>query len=90
MIERHRVFIQDFDTPVLCAQAAKIIDLYVFLNEIETKCFLQVSINEDDSLVKEILIRPGHSLVKFRLGEDIVAPFLRTGALSFKAILQSL
>ena len=90
MIERQRVFIRDFDTPVLCAQAAKIIDLYVFLNEIETKCLLQVSVNEDDSLVKEILVRPGHNLVKFRLGEDIIAPFLRTGELSFKAILRSL
>ena len=61
-----------------------------FLNEIETKCLLQVSVNEDDSLVKEILVRPGHNLVKFRLGEDIIAPFLRTGELSFKAILRSL
>ena len=90
MIERHKVFIQDFDTPVLCAQAAKIIDLHVFLNEIETKHLLQVSINGDDSLVKEILVRPGDNLVKFRLREDELPAFNRTGALTFVATLQSL
>ena len=90
MVERHRVFIQDFDTPVLCTQAAKNIDIHVFLNEIETKSLLQVSVTGDDILVKEILVKPGDSLVRFRLKEDELAPFLRTGALSFKAILQSL
>ena len=90
MIERHRVFIQDFDTPVLCAQAAKNIDLYVFLNEIETKCLLQVSVNEDDSLVKEILVKPGDHLVRFRLKEFELPAFSRTGALTFKVTLQSL
>ena len=90
MIERHRVFIQDFDTPVLCAQAAKNIDLYVFLNEIETKCLLQVSVNEDDSMVKEILVRPGDNLVRFRLKEIELPAFDRTGTLSFIATLQSL
>lgn len=90
MIERHRVFIQDFDAPVLCTQAAKIIDLYVFLNKIETECLLKAGIIGDGSLVKEILVKPGDSLVKFRLKEDEMVPFLRTGALSFKATLQSL
>ncbi len=90
MIERHRVIIQDFDTPVLCTQATKIIDLHVFLNEIETECLLQVRITGDDRLVKEILVKPGDILVMFRLKEDEIAPFLRTGPLSFKAFLRSL